>query len=58
MALDCDKHVWIKNNREVEVFCGINDGRLFYTDLLTEQEMNQEKDSEQKKKYYESVKDF
>ena len=58
MGNECSKIGWVENNRQIEVFCGLNDARIFYTDLKTEQKMNSAKDSEQISRFSESLNDF
>ena len=43
-----NNYYWIDGNRQIEVICGYDDARIFYTDLLAEKEFETKKESEQK----------
>jgi len=44
-----NNYYWIDGNRQIEVVCGFNDARIFYTDLLAEKESDTNKELEQEK---------
>ena len=44
-----ENYYWIDGNRQIEVVCGFNDARIFYTDLLAEKESDTNKELEQEK---------
>ena len=43
-----NNYYWIDGNRQIEVVCGFDDARIFYTDLLAEKEFETNKEIEQK----------
>lgn len=36
--LDQERYIWIHGNRQIEIIEGIDDARIFYTDIITEAE--------------------
>lgn len=43
---DTFEYYWIDGNRQIIIFQGINDVRIFYTDLIAEKEMEKEKNAD------------
>ena len=39
---DSDNYVFIENNKKIEIFDGINDARIFYTDMIAERNKKEE----------------